>query len=75
MVELDPENRLARMALGYAQIDGRWVQPDQYKQEQGYVRYKGNWLLPQEVEIAEKKRKDDLAQKQWYASLKRGAAG
>jgi PBS lyase HEAT-like repeat len=71
VVELDPENRLARMALGYAQIDGRWVQPDQYKQEQGYVRYKGNWLLPQEVEIAEKKRKEDLAQKQWYASLKR----
>jgi hypothetical protein len=71
VIELDPENRSARMALGYTQIDGRWIQPDQLKQEQGYVRYKGGWVLPQEVEIEEKKRKDDLAQKQWFANLKR----
>jgi hypothetical protein len=71
VIELDPDNRQARMALGYSQIDGRWVQPDQYKQEQGYVRYKGEWLLPQEVELAEQRRKNELAEKQWYANLKR----
>jgi hypothetical protein len=71
VIELDPENRQARMALGYTQIDGRWVQPDQYRQEQGYVRYKGEWLLPQEVELAEQKRKNDLAEKQWFTNLKR----
>ena len=70
VIELDPENRQARMALGYTQIDGRWVQPDQLMQERGYVRYKGNWLLPQEVELAEKRRKNDLAEKQWFINLK-----
>jgi len=71
VIELDPENRQARMALGYAQIDGRWIQPDQLMQERGYVRYKGSWMLPQEVELAEKKRKDELAEKQWFTNLKR----
>jgi hypothetical protein len=71
VIELDPENRQAHVALGYTQMDGRWVQRDQYMQDQGYVRYKGNWLLPQEVELAEKKRKDDLAEKQWFTSFKR----
>jgi hypothetical protein len=40
-------------------------------QERGYVRYKGSWLLPQEVELAEQRRKNDLAEKQWFANLKR----
>ena len=71
VIEIDPENRKARMALGYTQIDGRWVQPDQLMQERGYVRYKGSWLLPQEVELAEKRRKNDLAEKQWFINLKR----
>jgi hypothetical protein len=74
VIELDPENRQARMALGYTQIDGRWIQPDQYRQERGYVRYKGSWMLPQEVELAEKKRKNDLAEKQWFINLKRWRA-
>jgi hypothetical protein len=71
VIELDPENRQARMGLGYTQIDGRWVQPDQLMQERGYVRYKGSWLLPQEVELAEQRRNKDLAEKQWYTNLKR----
>jgi len=28
-------------------------------------------MLPQEVELAEKKRKDELAEKQWFTNLKR----
>jgi hypothetical protein len=71
VIELDPENKPAHMGLGYTQIDGRWIQPDQLMQERGYVRYKGSWMLPQEVELAEQRRKNDLAEKQWYASLKR----
>ena len=59
------------MGLGYSQIDGRWVQPDQLMQECGYVRYKGRWLLPQEVELEEKRHKNELAEKQWFTNLKR----
>lgn len=71
VLELDPENRQARMGLGYSQIDGRWVQPDQLMQERGYVRYKGRWLLPQEVELEEQRHKSEMAEKQWFTNLKR----
>ena len=75
VIQLDPENRQARMALGYNQIDGRWVQPDQVMQEQGRVLYKGQWLFPEEVELLEQRHKGDLAEKQWFTTLKRWRAG
>src|SRR5262245_30925797 len=71
VIELDPEHREARLALGYTKIDGRWVQPDQLMQERGRVKYQGQWLLPQEVEVLERRRKDELAEKQWYLDMKR----
>jgi hypothetical protein len=37
----------------------------------GYVRYKGQWKLPQEVEIAENKRKLEAAQQEWFQKLRR----
>ena len=39
--------------------------------ENGYVRYKGAWVLPQEIEIKEQERKEKLAQMDWANKLKR----
>lgn len=71
VIELNPEMRQARLALSYQQIDGRWLQKEQIMQEKGYVRYKNEWRLPQEVELIERRQKDDAAERQWYATLKR----
>jgi HEAT repeats len=71
IIELDPEYRPARLALGYQMVDGRWLQKQQIMQQKGYVRYKGEWRLPQEVELIERYQKEDAAQRQWYATLKR----
>ena len=71
VVELDPDHREARAALGYSKVDGTWVQPDQLMKQKGYVLYKGKWVLPQEVELLEQKRKDELAEKDWFAKMKR----
>jgi hypothetical protein len=71
VIELNPEMRQARLALGYQQVNGRWMQKEQIMQERGYVRYKGDWLLPQEIEVIERRQKDDGAERQWVGTLKR----
>ena len=50
--------------------EGKWVRQDKIMEERGYVRYKGHWRLPQEVEILEQKRKDDQAEAEWFHKLK-----
>jgi hypothetical protein len=71
ILELEPNHKQARLALGYMQENGRWVQPDQLMQERGYVRYNHEWRLPQEVELEERKQQDDKTKKQWYVDVKR----
>lgn len=71
IIELDPEHVKARRALGYSEIGGQWVLQADYLRQQGYVRYKGEWQLPQEVELTKKRRELERAKKQWYAKIKR----
>jgi len=70
VIELDPQNRQARIALGYNQIDGRWVQREQWMQEQGKILYEGNWIFPQEKEIRERRKSEEKATKEWYGKIK-----
>jgi hypothetical protein len=50
---------------------GKWITQEEIMTSRGYVRYKGDWLLPQEVELLEAGRRNDLAEKEWIANLKR----
>ena len=43
--------------------------------ENGYVKLQGHWVLPQEIEILEQKRKEKLAQLDWSPSLSAGTPG
>jgi hypothetical protein len=71
ILELDPEYLPARRALGYSRVDGRWTTQEQLMTARGYVRYKGEWRLPQEVELLESRRKQELAEKEWFGQIKR----
>lgn len=71
IIELDPNHAEARHGLGYSQIQGRWVTQETLMTENGYVRYKGAWLLPQEIELKEQEEKEKHAQLQWRSKLKR----
>jgi hypothetical protein len=71
VIQLDPDHKQARAGLGYGQADGRWVRREDVMKERGYVRYKGRWMLPQDVEIQERKRQVEMAQKEWYNKLRR----
>ncbi len=74
ILELDPNHTDARRGLGYSQIGGRWVTQEQVMVESGYIRSKhapGKWVLPQEEELLEKRKKVAGAQLEWNAKLKR----
>ncbi len=71
LLTIDPNHAGARHALGYAKVQDRWVTRETLMTENGYVRYKGDWLLPQELELREQQRKDKLAQSDWSDKLKR----
>jgi hypothetical protein len=71
VIELEPDHKDARHGLGYSQIQGRWITQEKLMSENGYLRYKGQWVLPQEIELKEQERKEKLAQTEWAAKLKR----
>lgn len=51
VLRLDPEHEDARHALGYSQVEGKWMRQDEWMTAQGYVRDRGTWRLPQEIEL------------------------
>jgi tetratricopeptide (TPR) repeat protein len=71
VIDLDPDHKQARAALGYGQFDGRWIRREDLMKERGYVWHKGRYMLPQDVEIQERKQQTELAQKEWYRKLRR----
>ena len=71
VIELDPEHVEARRALGYSKIDGRWTTQEELMHNRGYMRYRGRWLLPQEVELLKKKEASEKAEKEWAQKLER----
>jgi hypothetical protein len=71
IIALDPNHKAARAALGFEHIEGRWILPDDLRRQQGYVKYRGEWRLPQEVELLERARKEEQAEKDWIAKLNR----
>ena len=71
ILELDSDHEQARRGLGYSQVDGQWMTQEEAMTKQGYRRYKGRWRLPQEIELMEEERKQDLAEKEWIQKLNR----
>jgi len=70
IVELNPDHEQARLALGYSRVyGGEWMTQEEAMLKQGYRRYKGRWRLPQEIELLEKQRTTDLAEKEWMKKV------
>jgi len=45
VVAREPEHEGARLALGYRRHDGRWMMEDEVRRAQGYVLFRGEWVL------------------------------
>ncbi len=71
VIELEPDHTEARRALGYSRFDGQWMTQDEVMAERGYLRYQGRWRTRQEIELLERDRELETAQKEWYVKINR----
>jgi hypothetical protein len=66
----DPDHAEARRALGYSKVQGQWVKTDLYFRERGFVRHKGKWRVPQEVELEQRQQEQQEAELEWSRQIK-----
>jgi hypothetical protein len=43
VLDLDPDHRGARRALGYKLYEGEWVSPDELNRRKGLIQFEGRW--------------------------------
>lgn len=65
ILELDPDNKEAREALGYKWHEGAWATRDEAFTAMGMIKYKGKWVYPQEKEIQENRKLNQQTQILW----------
>ncbi len=61
VVAVAPDDQEARRALGFVQVDGRWLTEEESFRAQGYVQYEGEWMTPAEVQVAQSAAASELA--------------
>jgi hypothetical protein len=72
ILELDPDHAEARRLLGYSKgANGKWSTQEDTLKARGFLRYRGKWMLPQEVEVIQKKERAEKAEKEWAQKLDR----
>jgi hypothetical protein len=71
VVELDPDHAAAHRGLGHIRREGRWTTTEAMMTARGYVKHKGRYVLPQELELIEAEEKDEVAEKGWFKRIRR----
>lgn len=69
-LDLDSEFADAHRALGHEQRNGVWVDVEAEMQAQGYVRYKGRYVTPQELELLEKTKAELARETEWSGKVR-----
>ncbi|MCA8987674.1 MAG: HEAT repeat domain-containing protein [Planctomycetaceae bacterium] len=69
MIVLDPEHEIAHRALGHIQRDGVWTTLDDHMTRQGYVKYRGRYITPEEKQLLEQSREERDQQRNWLAQV------
>jgi Tfp pilus assembly protein PilF len=59
-----PDNAEARQALGYVQLNGKWLTEDEAYQAQGYVKYQGEWMTPAQAQVEQTNSEQDKARRE-----------
>ncbi len=70
VIELDPNHEKAHRALGHSLRNGKWMSRDDEMRAQGYVKYKGRYITPQELELLKKSATDREAEQKWYKKIR-----
>lgn len=70
ITKLDPGHEKAHRALGFNNVDGRWIVPQQRNQQLGYIKFQGAWRTPQDVAIATARQQQADAETKWRVDIK-----
>lgn len=70
IIELDPDHEKAHYALGHSLHDGQWMTRDELMTSRGYVKHKGRYVTPQELELLEKSEAELQAEREWYRKVR-----
>ncbi len=69
IIALEPDHEGAHRMLGHLQQEGKWLSRDEAMAAKGYVKYKGKYLFPQEVELLEAYAVHRDAEVAWHKKL------
>jgi hypothetical protein len=70
VVDLDSEHVAAHRALGHVRHQGRWGTQEEVMAARGFVKYKGKYVLPQELELIQQDEKVSEAEKGWFRKVR-----
>lgn len=70
VVELAPDHDRAHQMLGHLRTKDGWVSRDEMMERQGYVKYRGKFITPQELDLVEKTEAERQEEKAWFQKVK-----
>jgi hypothetical protein len=70
VVEFDAGHLAAHRALGHVRHNGQWMTHDEMMTSRGYVKYKGRYVLPQELELIQEEQRVTEAEKGWFRRVR-----
>jgi len=71
VLELDPDHRGARRALGYTLYEGAWVSPEELNRRKGLVEFEGRWYTKHDLEVLRKQIEGDEKARQALAERRK----
>ncbi len=69
IIKLDPDHEKAHYGLKHTKVDGVWMTREERMTSQGYVKHKGKWMTPQEVELTEKTEAEREREEKWFQQV------
>lgn len=70
IVDLEPENEKARLALGFTKYQGKWMTQDDIKRAQGFVKYHGRYITTQEHALMMKSHAQRELEREWHKKIR-----
>ena len=70
ILELEPDHRTARLALGYSKYDGKWMTRDEWNKSRGLVKYKGRYITPEELALLKGNEKVLAREREWFRKVR-----
>ncbi len=69
IVQLEPDHKKAHYGLDHTNVDGVWMTREERMTAQGYVKHKGRWVTPQELELTEKTEAEREREQAWHRQI------